>query len=1062
MSVGRRPATCVLPAVLVIGLAALANAITDPMADLLVAAEPVSPDAQQPQRKLPPASDQKVEYSVHIRPILKAKCYDCHGPDSSEAGLRLDFKQAAFDGGDSGPVIVPGKSAESKLVHLVAELEPGHRMPPEDAGQPLTAGEIGLLRAWIDAGANWPDGIDSVASVRRESDHWAFQPIKDVDPPQVQQQEWVRGGIDNFILAKLEAEGVKPSPEADRTTLIRRLYLDLHGLPPSPEAVQAFLSNTSPQAYEELVEELLAAPAYGERWARHWLDVARYADSDGYEKDRPRPHAWRWRDWVIDALNRDLPFDRFTIEQIAGDLLGDATTEQVVATGFHRNTLVNREGGTDKEEDRVKRTVDRTNTLGEVWLGLTVGCAQCHTHKYDPLTQREYYQLYAFFNSLDEREIGAAYPEQMEKYKAAKAAFDREHAPVVEKLRRYEREQLPAAQAKWEETYAGKTASWQVVTPTSADSQHGASLQIANDSSILAGGVNKVADVYTIEATTPVENITGVRLEVLPHESLPAQGPGRSANGNFVLTDFQLQASRNGKLQAVPLAKAQADFSQDGWPVAAAVNKNAEDGWAVSPQFGKQHTAVFEVAEDLQIGPGSKLQFTLHHNYKTNPHNIGRFRLSVTGAPRPLRLDGLPGEVAQALAIDKARRSKKQQEAIAKYYRSVDPELEKLQQIVQKHAKQAPQDPNQQIKARAIATRQPMRDTRILIRGDFLSPGNPVERNTPAVLPPLKSKQQEPPSRMDLARWLVSDENPLTSRVTVNRVWQRYFGRGIVPTVNDFGTQGELPSHPGLLDWLAGEFRKNGWSLKWLHRTIVTSATYRQSSAARPELTERDPYNSWLARQNRLRVEAEIVRDLALAASGLLHQQIGGPSVRPPQPPGLDKLGYAGQVRWQTSAGTDRFRRGLYTFFQRTVPYPMLLTFDAPDSNTACTRRERSNTPLQSLTLWNDPVFFQCAQHLGRRIAAYDTSASQGIGATEQRLEYAFLVCFAREPSADELAVARDLYEQQLALCRQDAEASKQIVGSTPVPENVSIPDLAAWVMVGRTLLNLDEFITKE
>jgi hypothetical protein len=725
-----------------------------------------------------------VDYVTDIQPLLKKHCYDCHDADTAESGLRLDARRPALQGGDSGAAIVPGKSGESRLIAVVAGTdEDFDRMPPEGEGEPLNAEEIGLLKKWIDEGAKWPEDADDEEVRRRASDHWAFQPIQDPPLPPVRRRDWPRGGIDRFILARLEREGVSPSPETDRATLMRRVYLDVIGLLPSPAEVEAFLADKKDDAYERLVDRLLASPHYGERWGRIWLDAARYADTDGYEKDRARPYAWRYRDWVIKALNDDMPFDQFTMEQIAGDLLPDAGTEQKVATGFHRNTLINREGGIDPEEDRVKRTVDRTNTVGEAWLGITLQCANCHSHKYDPFSQREYFQFYAFFNSLSEPDIDAP---------------------------------LPGA---------------------------------------------------------------------------PNQSKG--------------------------------------------------------------------------------------------------------------------------------------------------------------------------VKAQVVAELGSPRETRIHIRGDFLSKGDPVECRTPEVLPPLKVRGDRP-DRLDLSRWLVDPANPLTARVAVNHVWQHYFGRGIVPTENDFGTQGEPPSHPELLDWLSTRFSKDGWSKKRLHRLILTSATYRQSAAVRPKLAQRDPYNAWLSHQNRLRVEAEIVRDLALSAGGLLVPKVGGPSVRPPQPKGIEKLGYANSVKWQTSPGDDRYRRGLYTFFQRTVPYPMLMTFDSPDSNTSCTRRARSNTPLQALTLWNDAVFFECAQALGRRVVREVPASDNADATVDQRIRHAYRLCLTRDPEGDELEIVREVYEEHLRLGESDAEETAKLVGPAEKPAGATDAELAAWIMVGRTLINLDEFITRE
>jgi hypothetical protein len=741
-------------------------------------------DAAIDIEKLPAAAAQTVEFVRDIQPILAASCYDCHGPDMQEAGLRLDVRKKALGGADSGPVIVPRKSADSRLIHLVAGLdEETGRMPPEDMGEPLTKAQIALLRTWIDSGANWPDEASGEEGVPAGSDHWSFQPIERPAIPHVKKSTWPRNSIDAFILQKLEAEGIEPSPEADRVTLLRRVYLDVIGLPPRPEEVRSFSADDRPDAYDRAIDRLLESPHYGERWGRHWLDAARYADSDGYEKDEGRPFAWRYRDWVIGAFNRDLPFDVFTVQQLAGDLLSEDDPEYDeaarVATGFHRNTLINKEGGIDPEEDRVKRTIDRTNTMGSVWLGLSVGCANCHTHKYDPISQREYFGLYAFFNNLKEVDLLVS-------------------SPVA-----------------------------------------------------LAGAPS--------ERETPIPS-----------------------------------------------------------------------------------------------------------------HNQDNFQ-AVTEELTP-------------------------------------------------------------------------RETYVHLRGDFLAKGPAVQPHTLEVLPPLTARGSKP-DRLDLARWLVNASNPLTARVIANRIWQIHFGRGLVPTGDDFGTQGDLPSHPQLLDWLASELRDNEWHLKPLHRLILTSAVYRQSAVSRAELADRDPYNVCLARQNRLRVEAEIVRDLALSASGLLRPRIGGPSVRPPQPPGVSDITFDNSAKWEESKGADRYRRGMYTWLQRTSPYPSLIGFDAPESILTCTRRERSNTPLQALTLLNDTVFVECFDALGDQMVTDLSNAAQvQANSPDARIVMAFEHCLARQPSARELHVLRELYEEVQEAHASEAEGA----------------EAAACTAVARAIMNLDEFLTRE
>jgi hypothetical protein len=741
-------------------------------ASCLAGAAPRIAKAENPAGDAPSPAP-TVDFATEISPMLRDRCLRCHGTERAEAGLRLDRRDAALTGGDSGRAIEPGHGSESLMLDLVSGANPDRVMPPE--GPRLNESEVALLRTWIDQGAIWPADMDS-DSIAATS-HWAFLAPRKPSPPAADDTGWVRNPIDAFVLTRLESEAVAPSPEADRATLVRRLSLDLLGLPPSPAEVAAFAADDRPDAYERLVDRLLASPHYGERWGRHWLDLARYADSNGYDNDEPRPDAWRYRDWVIDAVNADVPFDRFTIEQLAGDLLPDAGWTERLATGFHRNTPTNTEGGVDREEFRVKTVVDRVNTTGAIWLGLTVGCANCHSHKYDPLTQREYFSLFAFFDNADEVE---------------------------------------------------------------------------------------------------------------------AEGPAG-------------------------------------------------------------------------------------------------------------------------------------------------------------------------IKAQVLATAAAPRATRVHRRGDYRQPGDEVTPAVPAVLHPLAPDSLStdpnaagpnaagPPTRLDLARWLFDPANPLTARVTVNRLWQHLFGRGLVATVEDFGTQGDPPTHPELLDWLALRMVEGGWRQKDMLRLMVTSATYRQSAALRADLNERDPENRLLARQSRFRLEGEIVRDQALAAAGLLNRQVGGPSFYPNLPEGV-----AVGIRWPVSQGPERFRRGMYIFTQRALPYPMLATFDQPDSHVTCTRRDRSTTPLQALTMLNDGLFFECAQALGRDLAALPDMDDRG------RIERAYLACLSRPPDAWELERLLSLLNEQRTIHQQAGGATTAIVGAAPLSEDVSPGEAAAWIGVARALLNLDEFVTRE
>jgi hypothetical protein len=817
--------------------------------------------------KLPPAAAGTMEFQRDIQPIFAKACLSCHCAGKEKAGLRLDDGVEALKGGNSGAVIKPGDAVKSRLLHVVAGLDAETAMPP-DKKKSLTAEEVGKLRAWIDQGAKWPKDATTATKEKAKVDHWAFHAPKRPTVPAL------TGGvqhnaIDYFIQARLLQEKLASSPEADRATLVRRVTLDLIGLPPTPEEVDAALNDKSAEWFDKAVDRLLNSPHYGERWGRHWLDLARYADSDGYEKDTGRPFAWRFRHWVIEALNRNLPFDQFTIEQLAGDLLPNATLDQKIATGFHRNTLTNKEGGVDQEQFRVEAVVDRINTTGKVWLGLTIGCSQCHDHKYDPISQREYYQFFSFFNSDAETDLAAPLPGEEEVYNRKKVDFDKKKAELDQAVAAYTKTELPARQAKWEKDLR------------------------------------------------PVQRLA-------PSPALP-------------------------------------------------------------------------VAE----------------------------------------------------LVEPPARNDKQKQELAARYAKTDKKLVDLTKAVADHTKTAPQ-----LSKAMTLSLGANRKTHVLIRGDFLRKGVEVEAGTLATLHPLSAKPAKP-TRLDLAKWLVDPANPLTARVAVNWMWQKYFGRGLVATLEDFGTQGEKPSHPELLDWLATEFLRTGWDLKAMHKLIVTSATYRQSARFRPDLAARDPINVLLARQSRQRLEAETLRDVSLASSGLLSKRVGGPSVRPPQPAGISELTYAGSARWVESTGADRYRRGLYTWFQRTSPYPMLLTFDAPDGNLSCSRREKTNTPLQALTLLNDTVFVDCAQALGKRIVEEKPAD------TKERIRHGFRLCLGREPSVQELDRLQRLFAELLSMCKAKPEEAVKLAGKQP-PAGVDAAEAAAWVALSRTLLNLDEFVTRE
>jgi hypothetical protein len=840
---------------------------------------------------LPPAVEQQVEFSRDIKPMLEARCVVCHGPSQQMNGLRLDRKMEALKGGYSGPIILPGNSGQSKLIHLVSGIDQKVFMPP--VGPKLSRKEVGLLRAWIDQGAPWPEeGKPTETTNEAKSTHWSFRQLRQPPLPKVVESSWTRNAIDFFVLSKLEAEGIQPSPRASKATLARRVSLDLTGLPPELEVVENFLKDTSSEAYEYLVDRLLESPHYGERWARPWLDLTRYADSDGYEKDRSRPHAWRYRHWVISALNNDIPFDQFTAEQIAGDIIPGASIEQHVAAGMHRNTLKNREGGVSIEQYRFEETVDRANTVGTVWLGLSVGCAQCHDHKFDPTTQKDYYSFYAFFNSIDEIDIDAPLAGELGPYLAARPEYDRQRREILVRHR------VPELQPPWE--------------------------------------------AKLLEA---------------------AKNPGK-------WTDWDIS------YEVLPL------YMDRGHQVLAArrEERDPRDAYTLSKFFLKNYGRVVPKKHYEELG------------FKEAEKKLQELDISFPAMSR----------------------------------------------------------------AQSVSERPKPRKTHIHIRGGWDRPGLPVAPNVPGFLPQLQlANAQAVATRLDLARWLTSPENPLTARVTVNRIWQEYFGQGLVVTSEDFGTQGEKPSHPKLLDWLAVEFMNQGWSLKKIHKKIVMSATYRQASGHRTDLEEVDPGNILLARQSRLRLPAELIRDGALAASGLLDLTLGGPSVRPPQPKGVADLAYSGQVKWKTSEGGDAYRRGLYIHFQRAVPYPFLMTFDSPDMQTTHCRRERSNTPLQALNLLNDSVFFESARALAARVLTEIPDQDFG-----SRLNYAYQLALVRLPTDREQERVLGFYQQQIERLASTPKLRKALFPATI--ENRTPVETAAWTAIARVVLNLDEFITRE
>jgi Protein of unknown function (DUF1553)/Protein of unknown function (DUF1549)/Planctomycete cytochrome C len=987
------------------------------------------------------------DFSRDVRPILARHCFKCHGPDDKarKAALRLDRRDTALRGGKSGePAIVPGKPDAGELNRRISSTDDSEIMPPPATKNPLSDHEKQLLRRWISAGAEYKQ-------------HWAFLPPREIPLPKVKQADWPRNAIDYWVLARMESAGLHPSPQASPATLVRRLYLDLIGLPPTPEEVDAFVNNPSPEAYAKQVDSLLASPHYGERWARRWLDLARYADTNGYEKDRVRS-IWPYRDWVIQALNQDMPFDQFTIEQIAGDMLPNATLPQRIATGFHRNTMLNEEGGIDPLEFRFHAMTDRVATTGTVWLGLTVGCAQCHTHKFDPIPQREYYQFMACLNNADELTIDVPKPD-LAKRRAelqaqikpirddlpnrfpvpeTKSGKDTDRRPL--EVRR--REHLQHNFDEWLKQQSARAVKWTVLRPSEAKANLPL-LHVLDDNSVLASSDQTKRDVYDLKYRTDLRGITAVRLEVLPHESLPKGGPGRvyyeGAFGDFFLSELTLSADG----RPVKFKGASSSFHAGNNKIALAIDGDPRTGWSINGGQGKAHAAVLNLAAPLSALKELALQMVFEQYYASA---LGRFRISVTTDPRKVEASALPAEIEDLVLIPAERRTEQQREQLFRYYLSVAPELAREHESIRKLQAPMPAYPTTLVLAERPATET--RPTHVHNRGEFLKPTERVDPGVLSILPALP--KDAPRNRLTFARWLVDPRNPLVGRVTMNRQWAALFGKGIVRTTEDFGYQGDPPTHQELLDWLAIEFIRRGWSMKQMHRLIVTSATYQQSSQATPELLKQDPENRLLARGPRVRLEAELVRDVALQASGLLAPKVGGPSVFPPQPPGVSTEGAYGALAWNVSPGEDRYRRGLYTFCKRTAPFAMFNAFDAPSGEACVARREVSNTPLQALTLLNDTVFVEAAQSLGR-------SAATQPGSIETRAAWLFRRCVARGPDEQELRLLVDFYETE----KRRFVAKELNPAALAGPGGGDACDRAAWTALARAVLNLDETIMK-
>jgi len=1032
--------------------------------------------APVPDADLPPAATRQVDFVADLKPLFEERCFGCHGETKSESGLRADSRDFLLKGGDHGPAIVISNSAASIMIQVLADVHPDIMGMPRKKDD-FTAEQIGLVRAWIDQGAVWQGG--AVTKYVANTNHWAFKRPNRPDVPPLEDSHWGSNAIDNFILMALKSASLSPSAEADKTILLRRLSLDLIGLPPTPAEVDAFLADHSPDAYARQVERLLASPHYGEKWGRFWLDAARYADSDGFEKDKPR-NVWFYRDWVVAALNADLPYDQFIIKQLAGDLLPEATQDDIVATGFLRNSMINEEGGADPEQFRMEAMFDRMDAIGKSVLGLTIQCAQCHNHKFDPISQEEYYRLFAFLNNDHEAQRIVYTPaQQMEVANLAREIND------IESGLRHRTPDWEARMVAWEESVASNQPVWTVIHPVVEDITTGGQKYLPQpDGSFLAQGYAVAKHGAHFWLTNDLQNVSAFRLELLTDPNLPCNGPGRSLKGVCALTEFTVDATAVGATNKTRLVFDQvtADFAQPVTPlgtehydkttnnrvvgpVSFSNDDNEDTAWGIDAGPGlrnQDRVAVFHCATNAGFNGGTVWDIRIiqrHGGWSGDLHmnnNLGRFRLSVTTHSGPVVADTVPKRVRDILALPRDQRSPRQVATVFSYWRTTVPEFAAANAQIAELQSRWPEGETQ---LALMASDEP-RETHLLKRGDFLKPGNVVGAGVPAILHPLPPDADG--SRLTLARWLVSTNSPTTARSFVNRVWQSYFGTGLLDTPEDFGTRAAPPSHPELLDWLACEFMDSGWDIKHLHRLIVTSAAYRQSSTVTPELYERDPYNRMLARGPRFRVEGETVRDIALAASGLLNPELGGHSIFPPAPDFLFQPPASyGPKDWPESAGAERYRRSLYIFRFRSVPYPLLQTFDAPNGDFSCVRRLRSNTPLQALVALNEPTFMECARALARK------TLEEGGDSDADKVSYAFRRALSRPPTRSEQAELLSLIARQQGHISEGWVSANELATGTDqppagLPAHATPTQLAAYTVLSRVLLNLDETITKE
>jgi hypothetical protein len=1131
-------------------------------------------------------ADAQIDFNRDIRRILSDNCFICHGPDANErkgskGGLRLDLREGALADLGGYQAIVPGAPAESELFARITTQNAGDKMPPPELGKGLDAREIELLKKWIEQGAHY-------------AVHWAYAKPERPELPEVSDPEWPRNGIDHFVLNRLDREGLQPAPEADWAALLRRAALDLTGLPPAPEELERVLKDNSPDAYERWVDGLLEKPAFGEHWARLWLDHARYADSAGYADD-PSRTIWAFRDYVIQSFNANKPFDQFTLEQLAGDLLPDPTEEQIIATAFHRNTLTNNEGGTSDEEFRNEAVIDRVNTTLAVWMGTTMSCAQCHDHKYDPISQKDYFRLFAILNNTEDADRSDEAPVHKIFTGEQKQQRHDWHAEIaqLQEFVRTSTPELAEAQSEWETIFATDLI-FQTINLSERKSKAGAAMTRNDDETIRIEREGKT-DVYTLGAAlTGNGELAALRLEAFPDERPPGSGVGH-AGGNFVISGIsaaitppgatpqsgrylriqipgeekilslaevqvfqglenialegeatQSSTSNDGKAaraidgntdgdfnkakstthtetstdpwweldfgsmraidrvvlwnrtdnnlhdrlnhfqvtlldenrepvwdqqvkeaprpsaelslsgaRSVRFASAYADYEQKGFEAANVLNPAKDKGWAIAPEFGKRHTMTLISEPPVKVAAGSKLTVNIEQLSKYEYATVSRLRLSITTDERAFEFARTPPAIQAITRKDPEERTGGEQEKLIQYYLTIAPALEEERNRLAGLKKELDEmKPYTTVPIMRELAGEKRRKTHLQYRGNFLDLGPELSEGLPEVFFPFSNG--ETPNRLTLAAWLMHEENPLTARVLANHFWEAIFGIGIVRTSEEFGSQGELPFHPELLDWLATEFRARDWNLKELLKLMVTSSAYRQSARVTPELAVLDPDNRLLARGPRFRLSAEMIRDQAMFISGLLSPKLHGPPVKPPQPETGLNAAFGSRIDWETSEGEDRYRRALYTTWRRSNPYPSMATFDAPNREVCTVRRERSNTPLQALVTLNDPVYVEAAQALARRMAAAGSTPAA-------KARHGFFLTLGRTPSEAELTPILRLYAKTYERYTGDRETAREMATNPlgAAPEETDIAELAAWTVVGNVLLNLDETLMK-